>query len=50
MIHTLDGKQQLFAFTIPFVKWLDAQPNDAPRVPQKSTTSANAPDTLPPPR
>jgi hypothetical protein len=24
MIHTLDGKQQLFAFTIPFDKWLAA--------------------------
>ena len=50
MIHTLDGKQQLFAFTIPFDKWLDAQPKDTPKVPQKSTTSATAPDTLPPPR
>ena len=46
MIHTPDNKQQLFAFTIPFDKWLDAQP----KVPQKSTTSANAPDTLPQPR
>jgi hypothetical protein len=26
-IHTLDGKQQLFAFTIPFDKWLKANPN-----------------------
>ncbi len=50
MIHTLDGKQQLFAFTIPFDKWLDAQPKDAPKVPQKSTTSTNSPDTVPPPR
>lgn len=50
MIHSLDSKQQLFAFSIPFDKWLAAQPKDAPRVPQKSTTSANAPDTLPPPR
>ncbi len=49
MIHSADSKQQLFAFTIPFDKWLDAQPKDAPRVPQKSTTSANAPDTLPAP-
>ena len=27
MIHTLDGKQELFAFTIPFDKWLAANPN-----------------------
>ena len=26
MIHTLDGKQELFAFTIPFDKWLEANP------------------------
>ena len=26
MIHTLDGKQELFPFTIPFDKWLAAQP------------------------
>jgi hypothetical protein len=26
MIHTLDGKHELFAFTIPFDKWLAAQP------------------------
>ncbi len=49
MIHSVDAKQQLFAFTIPFDKWLDAQPKDAPKVPQKSTTSANAPDTVPAP-
>jgi hypothetical protein len=29
MVHTLDGKQELFAFTIPFDKWLAANP-DAP--------------------
>jgi hypothetical protein len=29
MIHTLDGKQDLFAFTIPFDQWLAANP-DAP--------------------
>jgi hypothetical protein len=29
MVHTLDGKQELFAFTIPFDKWLAAHP-DAP--------------------
>lgn len=28
-IHTLDGKQELFAFSIPFDKWLAANP-DAP--------------------
>jgi hypothetical protein len=26
MVHTLDGKKQLFAFNIPFDKWLAAQP------------------------
>jgi hypothetical protein len=26
MVHTLDGTQQLFAFTIPFDKWLAANP------------------------
>ena len=26
-IHTLDGKHELFAFTIPFDKWLAANPN-----------------------
>jgi len=29
MVHTLDGKKELFAFTIPFDKWLAANP-DAP--------------------
>jgi hypothetical protein len=29
MVHTLDGKQELFAFTVPFDKWLAANP-DAP--------------------
>jgi hypothetical protein len=27
MVHTLDGTQELFAFTIPFDKWLAANPN-----------------------
>ncbi len=27
MVHTLDGKQELFSFTIPFDKWLAANPN-----------------------
>jgi hypothetical protein len=26
MVHTLDGKKQLFDFNIPFDKWLAAQP------------------------
>jgi hypothetical protein len=26
MVHTLDGKQELFAFSIPFDKWLAANP------------------------
>jgi hypothetical protein len=29
MVHTLDGKQELFAFSVPFDKWLAANP-DAP--------------------
>ena len=28
MVHTLDGKKQLFAFSIPFSKWLAARPAD----------------------
>ena len=27
MIHTLDGTKELFAFSIPFDKWLAANPN-----------------------
>jgi hypothetical protein len=27
MVHTLDARQELFAFTIPLDKWLDANPN-----------------------
>ncbi len=30
MIHTLDGKKQLFSYTIPFDKWLAAQPGEQP--------------------
>jgi hypothetical protein len=30
MVHTLDGKKQLFSFTIPFDKWLAAQPGANP--------------------
>jgi hypothetical protein len=29
-VHTLDGKKQLFSFTIPFNKWLAAQPGAKP--------------------
>ncbi len=47
MIHTLDGKQQLFAFTIPFDKWLDAQPKDAPKSPPRSSPAGNLSDTPP---
>lgn len=28
-VHTLDGRRELFAFTIPFDKWLAANPNAA---------------------
>jgi hypothetical protein len=30
MVHTLDAKKQLFAFTIPLDKWLAAQPGAKP--------------------
>jgi hypothetical protein len=30
MVHTLDGKKQLFDFNIPFDKWLAAQPGAKP--------------------
>ncbi len=49
-IRTMDGKSELFAFSIPFDKWLAAQPKPAPAVGQKSTTTRDAPDTVPPPR
>ena len=35
MVHTLDGKQELFAFTIPFDKWLAANPNAPSNQPRK---------------
>ncbi len=35
MIHTLDGKQELFPFTIPFDKWLAANPPVAKSTSQK---------------
>ncbi len=49
-IRTLDGKQQLFAFQIPFDKWLAAQTQPPPKVPQKPDASRNTSDTLPTPR
>ena len=49
-IHTLDAKQQLFAFQIPFDKWLAAQEKPQPKVPQKPESTPNTPDTLPTPR
>ena len=49
-IHTLDGKQQMFAFQIPFDKWLAAQSKPQPKVPQKPVVAPNTPDTLPTPR
>jgi hypothetical protein len=36
MVHTLDGKKQLFSFNVPFDKWLAAQPATAPKPPQKN--------------
>ena len=44
------GKDQLFAFSIPFNRWLAAQDHPQPKVPQKPVTQANLPDTLPPPK
>jgi hypothetical protein len=35
MVHTLDGKQELFAFTIPFDIWLAANPNAPSNHPRK---------------
>ncbi len=35
MVHTLDGKQELFAFTIPFDKWLAANPDTPSNHPRK---------------
>jgi hypothetical protein len=29
-VHTLDGKKQLFSYTVPFNKWLAAQPGAKP--------------------
>lgn len=49
-IRTLDGKQQMFAFQVPFDKWLAAQDQAPPKVPQKPEASRNTPDTLPTPR
>ena len=35
MVHTLDGKQELFAFSIPLDKWLDANPDAPSNHPQR---------------
>jgi len=35
MIHTLDGKQELFDFTVPFDKWLAANPNAPSNPPRR---------------
>jgi len=35
MVRTLDGKHELFAFTIPFDKWLAANPNAPSNHPRK---------------
>ena len=37
-VHTLDGKKQLFSYTIPFNKWLAAQPGAKP-TPKPTTAS-----------
>jgi hypothetical protein len=34
-VHTLDGKHELFAFTIPFDKWLAANPDAPSNHPQR---------------
>ena len=38
MVHTVDGKKQLFDFNIPFDKWLAAQPGATP-TPKPTTPS-----------
>jgi hypothetical protein len=35
MVHTLDGTHELFAFSIPFDKWLSANPNTPSNHPRK---------------
>ena len=35
MVHSLDGAHELFAFTIPFDKWLTANPNAPSNHPRK---------------
>ena len=37
MVHTLDGKKQLFSFNVPFNKWLAAQPGTKPTSTAKPT-------------
>jgi hypothetical protein len=36
MVHTLDGKKQLFAFSVPFDKWLAAKSSATPPPPHAS--------------
>jgi len=38
MVHTLDGKKQLFAFSIPFDKWLAAHPSEQNTSHEQSTS------------
>lgn len=49
-IRTADTKHQLFAFQIPFDKWLAAQSQPQPKIQQKPDASRNTPDTMPTPR
>jgi hypothetical protein len=41
MVHTLDGKKQLFSFSIPFDKWLAAQPGAKPTATAKPTAKSS---------
>lgn len=41
MIHTLDGKEQMFAFSIPLNKWLDAQTKSAAAKPGATKETPN---------
>jgi hypothetical protein len=40
MVHTLDGKKQLFSFNVPLNKWLAAQPGAKPT----STAKPSSPE------
>jgi hypothetical protein len=41
MIHTLDGKKELFAFSIPFNKWLAANASAVPKSAEKTANQKN---------